>query len=282
MAPPAYADLGKQARDVFGKGYHFGVLKLDVKTRTESGVEFSSGCVSNQEKGSVFGSLETKYRAPNYGLTFSERWNTDNVCITEVVMQDQLAKGLKLSADCSFAPQTRSKNGHLKAAFLHEACALNGDAEFSSDGQNVTASAVLGYQGVVGGYQLKFDLNNSKVIANNFALGYSQADFVLHTSVDNGEIYKGSIFHKVTPLLDAAVDLTWSTNSNETKFGIGCKYALEGNACVRAKVNNASQIGLGYQQKLRDGITITLSTLIDAKNFNQGGHKYGIGLEMEA
>ena len=43
MAPPSYADIGKQARDVFGKGYHFGLVKLDVKTKTTSGVEFNAG-----------------------------------------------------------------------------------------------------------------------------------------------------------------------------------------------------------------------------------------------
>ena len=30
MGPPKYGDLGKQASDVFGKGYHFGLLKLEV------------------------------------------------------------------------------------------------------------------------------------------------------------------------------------------------------------------------------------------------------------
>ena len=30
MAPPKYGDLGKQANDVFSKGYHFGLLKLEV------------------------------------------------------------------------------------------------------------------------------------------------------------------------------------------------------------------------------------------------------------
>lgn len=282
MAPPAYADLGKQARDVFGKGYHFGVLKLDVKTKTESGVEFASGCTAYQDKGSVFGNLETKYKIPEYGFTISEKWNTDNVLVTEAIIQDQITKGLKLSADCSIAPQSGSKSGHIKAAFLHEVFAMNGEVEFSSEGQTLTASAVLGYQGIVGGYQAKLDINNSKIIANNVALGYSHSDFVLHTCVQNGNQYSGSVFHKVTPELEAAVDLSWLSESNETRFGIGCKYALEGDACIRAKVNNASQIGLGYQQKLRDGITITLSTLLDARNFNQGGHKYGIGLEMEA
>lgn len=53
MAPPFYADLGKKANDVFGKGYHFGVFKLDLKTKSESGVEFSSGIISNHESGKV-------------------------------------------------------------------------------------------------------------------------------------------------------------------------------------------------------------------------------------
>ena len=33
MAPPTYGDLGKSARDVFGKGFHFGLVKLDVKVK---------------------------------------------------------------------------------------------------------------------------------------------------------------------------------------------------------------------------------------------------------
>ena len=37
MAPPTYGDLGKASRDVFGKGYHFSLVKLDVKTKTASG-----------------------------------------------------------------------------------------------------------------------------------------------------------------------------------------------------------------------------------------------------
>jgi voltage-dependent anion channel protein 2 len=57
----------------------------------------------------------------------------------------------------------------------------------------------------------------------------------------------------VSPKLDTAIDLNWSAGSNETRFGIGCKYELDKEASVRAKVNNLSQIGLGYHQKLREG-----------------------------
>ena len=36
MAPPTYGDLGKSARDVFGKGFHFGLVKLDVKVQEDN------------------------------------------------------------------------------------------------------------------------------------------------------------------------------------------------------------------------------------------------------
>lgn len=67
MAPPVYADLGKSARDVFGKGYHFSLLKLECKTKTSTGVEFTTGGVSNLDNGKVVGNLETKYKLGEYG-----------------------------------------------------------------------------------------------------------------------------------------------------------------------------------------------------------------------
>lgn len=58
MSPPVYADLGKQSKDVFGKGYHFGLLKFECKAKTASGVEFTTNATNNTEKGSISGSLE--------------------------------------------------------------------------------------------------------------------------------------------------------------------------------------------------------------------------------
>lgn len=282
MAPPPYPDLGKNARDIFSKGYHFGLIKLDCKTKTNSGVEFNTGGSSNQESGKVFGSLETKYKVKEYGLTFAEKWNTDNTLATEVTVQDQLLKGLKVTADCTFAPQTGSKAGHLKTAFQNESVALNADMDLDRNGPVIQASAVVGYQGWLAGYQTAFDTQNKKLTKNNFALGFSTGDFILHTNVDDGQEFGGSVYQRVSPRLETGINLAWSSGSNNTRFGIGAKYDLDHDASIRAKVNNASQIGLGYQQRLRDGITLTLSALIDGKNFNSGGHKVGLALELEA
>ncbi|XP_066137649.1 voltage-dependent anion-selective channel-like [Euwallacea fornicatus] len=282
MAPPPYSDLGKKAKDVFNKGYHFGLVKLDIKTKSSSGVEFATGGSSNQESGKVSGSLETKYKVKDYGLTFTEKWTTDNTLSSEIAVQDQFVPGLKLSSALNFAPQTGQKTGNVKASYVNSQVAINADSDFSADGPKITGSAVVGYQGWLAGYLAGYDINNKKLTRSNFALGFTSGDFTLHSNVDDGQEFGGSVYQKINPQLETGISLNWSSGSSNTKFGIGAKYDLDSEASLRFKVNNQSQIGLGYQQKLRDGVTLTLSSLIDGKNFNQGGHKIGLALELEA
>jgi len=283
MAPPTYGDLGKNARDVFGKGYHFGLLKLDVKTKTDSGVEFSSGGVSNQDTGVVVGTLETKYKIKEYGLTFAEKWNTDNLLGTDITIADKLLQGLSIGYSCTFSPQTGSKTGKLKTTYKHENVSATADFDLSLNaGPLINATAVVGYQGWLAGYQASFDSQRNKITKNNLALGFTASDFALHTAVDNGREFSGSIYHKVKPGLEGAINLAWNSSNNVTQFALGSKYDLDREACLRAKVNSQLQIGLGYQQKLRDGVTMSLSTHIDGKNFGSGGHKIGFALDLEA
>lgn len=280
MAPPKYGDLGKQASDVFGKGYHFGLLKLDVKTKTASGVEFSTGGSSNIDSGKVSGNLETKYQVKDLGMTLTEKWTTDNNLSTTVDVVDKLIPGCKVSLDTKFAPGTGAKSGALKAEYKHDAAMITADLDLGLTALN--ASAVMGHKGWLAGYQTSFDLAKSAVTKNNFGLGYAAGDCVLHTSLTNGTEFGGSVYQKLSPALETGVTLGWSTAGAATKFGIGAKYVLADGAVVRAKVNNSSEVGLGYQQKLRDGVTVTLSTLVNSGNINAGGHKVGLALEMSA
>ncbi|XP_038222234.1 voltage-dependent anion-selective channel-like [Zerene cesonia] len=281
MSPPYYSDLGKKANDVFGKGYHFGVFKLDLKTKSEAGVEFSSGITSNQESGKVFGSLSSKYVVKDYGLTFTEKWNTDNTLATDITVQDKIAQGLKITLEGTFAPQTGSKTGKLKSSFANDTVALNSNVDLDLAGPIVDVAAVLKYQGWLAGANTQFDTQKAKFSKNNFAFGYQSNDFALHTNVDNGKDFGGSIYQKVSDKLDCGVSMKWTAGSSDTLFGVGAKFALDQDASLHAKINNKSLIGLGYQQKLRPGVTLTLSAAIDGQNFNAGGHKVGVALELE-
>merc|ERR1712096_537314 len=229
----------------------------------------TSGGSSNIDSGKVAGNLETKYKVKDLGLTLTEKWTTDNTLNTTLDVADKLLPGLKVTLDTSFAPSTGSKSGKLKTEYKHEAATVTADMDLGLSAINATA--VVGHKGWLAGYQTCFDLGKS-----------AATDFVLHTSVTNGTDFGGSVFQKVSPKLETGVSLGWSSASSSTSFGIGAKYLLEDGAAVRAKINNKSEIGLGYQQKLRDGVTVTLSTLVNSGNINAGGHKVGLSLEMEA
>jgi hypothetical protein len=77
---------------------------LDVKTRTSNGIDFNVTGEHNNDVQKSLGTLEAKYRAPAQGLTFVEKWNTDNVLKSELTLEDNLVKGLKLTLDTSYAP----------------------------------------------------------------------------------------------------------------------------------------------------------------------------------
>ncbi|XP_078577915.1 non-selective voltage-gated ion channel VDAC2-like isoform X2 [Branchiostoma floridae x Branchiostoma japonicum] len=280
--PPSYGDLGKSARDTFGKGYGFGFVKLDCKTTTSSGVEFSTSGTSNNETGKVGGELETKYKWKDYGLTFTEKWNTDNTLASEIKIEDQIAKGLSLTFDTKFSPSTGKKSGQIKTAYKMDYLNVGADVDLDFAGPTIHGAAVLGYEGWLAGYQMSFDTAKSKLTRSNFALGYKTGDFQLHTNVNDGTEFGGSIYQKVNNNLETGVNLAWTAGSNNTRFGLAAKYTIDSKSSFRAKVNNSSQIGLGYTQEVRPGVKVTLSTLLDGKNFNQGGHKLGLGLDLEA
>eukprot|EP00069_Balaena_mysticetus_P000440 bmy_14541T0 len=142
--------------------------------------------------------------------------------------------------------------------------------------------AVWAIEGWLAGYQASFDTAKSKLSQNNFAPGYKAADFQLHTHVSDSTESGGAIYQKVNKKTETSINFAWTAGRNNTCFGISAKYKLDCRTSLSAKVNNASLIGLGYPQTLRPGVKLTLSALICGKNFNAGGHKVGLGFELEA
>jgi voltage-dependent anion channel protein 2 len=284
MAPPVYGDLGKSAKDVFGKGFHFGEVKLDVKTKAANGLEISAGGTSKLETGVVAGNIETKYKCKEYGVTITDKWTTDNKLNTTIDVEDQILKGLKLTFDSTFAPQTGEKCGKIKSVYKHDLVSVNADMDLNLAGPTVNASAVVGCcDGWLAGYSLGYSTQQGKLTKSSFGCGYAAGNTAIHASVADGKLFNASIYNRTSPRLETGVELGWTTGKNETTFGIGAKYGLDGNASVRAKVDLNSQVGLSYQQKLRKGVTVTFSTLVDGKSLNQpGGHKLGIALDLEA
>uniref|UniRef100_A0A087Y464 Non-selective voltage-gated ion channel VDAC3 n=3 Tax=Poecilia TaxID=8080 RepID=A0A087Y464_POEFO len=281
VVPPAYSDLGKDAKDIFTKGYGYGVMKLDIKTKSHNGVEFITSGSNNTDTGKSGAHLETKYKVNNLGLSFNQKWTSDNTLTVDVTMEDQLATGLKLGLDALFVPSTGKRNGKVKSAYKRNHMNLGCNLDFDKAAPTVHAAAVLAFSSLIGGCQMAYE-TKSKMAKYNWALGYQGSDFHVHAHVNDGSEFGASIYQKVNRNLEAAVNLAWTAGSNNTRFGIGTKYHLHKDSSLSAKVNNSGVVGLGYTRTLRPGVNLSLSAMIDGKNVSSGGHKVGMSFEVEA
>ena len=145
--------------------------------------EFNASGTHNTDIGKVTASLETKYKRSDYGITFSEKWNTENVLMTDITIEDQLAKGLKFTFDTSFEPNSGKKTAKIKSTYRNEYVHSTADVDFDFAGPTVHGTTVVGYKGFMAGYQASYDTGNSKLVANNISLGYKNGDVVIHSAV---------------------------------------------------------------------------------------------------
>ncbi|KAF6208786.1 hypothetical protein GE061_014526 [Apolygus lucorum] len=290
MGPPFFADLGKNARDIFNKGYNFGLLKLDIKTKTDTGVEFEIGGVQNLETKNVAGSLETKYKFKDFGISFSEKWNTDNILQLEVAASD-ICEGVKMSCMSIMTPRPPSddekSNGatdkilRFKNEYKNAIMAVNLESDFKAGGPTLGISGVFGLSGWLLGTALALDTETSKVMTYSLGMGFLTKDFILNTAVINkGTDFTGSIYHKVSDKLELGVFITWSADINVSESGVGCKYMVDPDTALRFKVNNNSILGAAYTHTLKEGVSVGLCAQINGKSLKEGGKKWNTDNEL--
>lgn len=51
---------------------------------------------------------------------------------------------------------------------------------------------------------------------------------------------------------------------------------------IKAKINNAGLLGLGYTQEVRKGVKLALGGSFDTARFHENAHKLGLSLTLEA
>uniref|UniRef100_A0A8C5DPF0 Non-selective voltage-gated ion channel VDAC2 n=1 Tax=Gouania willdenowi TaxID=441366 RepID=A0A8C5DPF0_GOUWI len=260
--PPSSTNVDQIVKDIFSK-------------------EFKTSGSMNMDTNRVTGTQENQYKWPQHGLTFTEKWTTENTVGAGVCVEDKITKGLKLSFDTMFSPNTGKKRNILKTAYEREYLNAGLDVDLDFAGPTLHGAAVDGYICWLGGCQMTYDSAKSKMTQGNISLGYKTENTQIHTNIEDGKGFFGSIYQKVNDKLETAMNMAWRHDSDTTSFGIAAKYQLYSSASISAKVNNSSLLGLGYTQSLRPGIKLTLSALLDGKNINAGGHKLGLGLEME-
>jgi len=287
--PPSWKDLGKASNDLLSKDYHFHGTTLEVKTKTPNGVTFKAGGFRDSKSNLINGDIEAKYVDFKHGLTITQAWTTSNVLRSQVEIDNQIAKGVKLDLNTSLHPDKGNKTALLNAVYkqsgVHTRAALD-----IFKGPVFTADTVVGRDGMLLGAEAGYNVTDGSLTKFAVALGYNQPDYAvtLH-GLNSLNTFSASYYHRVSADVEAGAKAIYDNKSTHggVALELGTKAYLDQASFIKAKINNSGVVALGYTQALRPGVKVSFGLALDTTRLNEASptgpaHKAGASFIFES
>ncbi|KAI0916854.1 hypothetical protein AcW1_007810 [Taiwanofungus camphoratus] len=286
--PPSWKDLGKSSNDLLGKDFPINGTTLEVKTNTPSNVSFKVGGTRDTKSTLITGDLEGKYVDKKHGVVFTQGWTTSNTLRTQLELENQIAKGLKIDLNTALTPDSGAKTALLTSIYkqpgLHSRAFLD-----LFKGPTFTADTVLGRDGFLVGAEASYNVTEGKITRYATAVGFSAPEYAvtLH-GLGNMSTFAASYYHRVNPDVEAGAKAIYDTKATTAgvSLEVGAKAYLDTAAFVKAKINNSGILALGYTQSLRPGVRASFGVALDTQRLNDvtpsgPAHKVGASFTFE-
>lgn len=280
--PGLYADLNKKSNDLLTKDFP-DKHKLEVKTKTLSGVNFD-GSITRNNDGSFYGSLNPKYKHSSHGITLGATVDTKRVLKVEATVED-LVPGLKTSITGDAFSESLTVDAEYKHEYVTVAGALN---VLSPKGNKLIASSVVGYEGFALGLQAEYVYDKWQNI--NGVASYTLPDtfvgslFARVNTQATTNIIGFNVHHRINNrafiAAEASIDVTKTSES--PKITVGGSYDLQdSNTTIKGKLDTEGRVALSYGHRLNKYARLILGTAINTNNFSaSGNHSYGLTLSI--
>lgn len=287
---PSYSDIGKDASDLFNKGFDFDTVKIDFKPKVAGTTDFkcslTSKVLGNVLSPSVspphsFGFMEVKNKLP-YGVNSTCTIRHNSQIQTELA-KEFLANKAKLVAEGKFSPVNSTLFLKSKASYKNEM--VNGSLQLEKEHQkppSILGNLVLSYRGFLLGSQLCYTASAQQVPYPDINGGYQTKEYSLTAAWNNNnKCMVVSTHQRIDKHLELAFQGIWERNSAlHPRFNVAAKYT-NSNAKYKVKVNSQKLVGFSYSRLLQPGFKLTLSSLFDLGNFAAGHHRLGVAFDFE-
>lgn len=273
--PAKYADLGKKANDLFGKGYEHGKYKLEVET--------AAGGMNINTKGhlagdSVSSSHEVKFTDCPCKGQWKTTWSPGSDKFSAEYENGKLVKGAKFTG-CFSVPLNASLGAipefnQLKTNWSNDKMNVN----FNTNLNSFNLDAVVALKQATIGAKLGLDKGfalTSQEVALNVQRG--TVDFTMKSALNND---LNCVFHnQVNATTQLAISNTYS--SKGSSMGLAAKLAGACGSSNQFKIANNGRFAISHITNLKCGGELTVSGEFDATNLNSGSHKIGAGLKFK-
>jgi len=280
MSPPTYENLGKQARDLFAKGYHHGLIKLETPTGENKTVAFKTETSHNLTNEKLAGNIDLKYKIPQHGLTLIEKWSTDGALKSILELDGQLARGLKATLESSYFCNTGKRDALIKTEWANDSVKLNANLTLIG-GPVASLSGVYSHSGFLFGVSSKYDFSTNESKATNVSFGYEHPLYTIHSYTNDGREFGGSIYHHVRKNVELGVHASFvSGEESKASYGVASTYQFSPDLTLRTKIDNKSNVGVAVTHALGPNLKVTISSLFGLSG--AGKNTLGCGLEFNA
>ncbi|KAK9759587.1 Mitochondrial porin [Basidiobolus ranarum] len=260
-----------------------GTVKLEVKTSTASGVNFSVTGAQDNKTGAINAELKSKYNDVKNGVTYTESWTTSNLITSQVEIKDKI-KGLKVDVFGSFLPTVGSKSAKVSLEYKQPKLFTRVNVDLLK-GPTFHADVVVGQDGFLVGAEIGYDTLGAKVTKSNATLGYVASDHAITLQTINAlSIFSVSYYHRVNTDVEAGAKAVWSSKSPQAPvtLEVGTKYFLDKSTFVKAKISNTGKLGVSYTQAIRRGGKVSIAGIFDTTRLTKDTHKLGLSVVFDS
>jgi len=268
--PPTFGNFGKSAADLFKKKFD---EKKDFKNvvqtkyKTSSGLVFTTGGEFDS-KNNLSGNLKLNYKKDTFGEVEGS-FSTAGPAKVELKLK-KLAKGLTLTitgdtayhfkADKRFSSPT----GKIGAEYQQDFFAGAASVESSFFDKNLlTGSAVIGFEGLSVGGEVKVDASAKKTDSDSIAdiddynvgAQYDGGDYTatLKTS-EQGNNLEGQYIHKVNSDLQVAGKFTTKLDGSDApdsrSLGLVTEYKVDANTTLKLRGDTRKIVAVAIDHRL--------------------------------
>jgi voltage-dependent anion channel protein 2 len=273
---------------LLGRDYPFHAIGLEIKTKTPSNVSFRVAGTRDSKNGHIAGDLEAKYTDDKNGTVLTNTWTTANVLRSQLEVENQLAKGLKLEAHSSLNPEKGINSGLFNLTFKQPGYHARASLDLFH-GSNITSDVVLARNGILLGAETNYNVNDGTITRYATAVGYSAPDYAITIhGLSNLRLFSASYYHRVNADVEAGAKAVYNSaaSSNGMNLEVGAKVYLDKAAFVKAKIASTGILGLAYTQTLRPGVKAAFGVAIDTQKLNDptipgSAHRVGAQFTFE-
>jgi len=275
FVPPLFKNFAKSVTDLFKEQFEY-KKQLKVKTTTSNGVTLETGAETASKTGGDFaGNLKATYKQADIG-TFQAELHTSG-STKYSVKADKLTKGLavKISGD-------EKPAGKVEVDYAQEFFSSSLNVDVSKGATGVEGAAVVGFDGLSVGGQVKYDITGQAVADFNAGAEYAQPDFTVtvKTSDQAGKI-NTSYLHKVNPDLTLAGVFAYDIESSKRLLTVGGSYKIDPQASTKVKLDTNGVFSALLEQKLKNpAVKFIFCSEFNAKAASTVPEKFGLAVHL--